>query len=136
MTGDFTQSGASFPFKFTRTGEPKVQEVKPSPPVAKEFLGTWEGAIEGPGLRIVLKISNETAGARAVLISLDQGGIEIPVNTIDQKDSRLVLTVNMVGGRYEAELNKDATELNGTWSQGGASLPLKLKKAAAAQKKQ
>ena len=35
----------------------------------------------------------------------------------------------MVGGQYEAEINKEGSELNGTWTQGGNSLPLKLKKA-------
>ena len=67
--------------------------------------------------------------------ALGQGGAEIPVNTIEQKDSKLTLVVNMVGGRYEAEINKEGSELNGTWTQSGNGLPLKLKKAAAQDKK-
>ena len=47
MSGDFSQGGASFPFKFTRAGEPKVDVPKPSPAVAKELLGSWEGALGG-----------------------------------------------------------------------------------------
>jgi hypothetical protein len=135
MTGDFTQGPGSFPFKFSRTGDPKVEEAKASPAVAKEFLGTWEGTLEGPGLRLVLKISNDANGGKAVLISVDQGGAEIPVSAIDQKDSKLTLQVKMVGGQYEAEIGKDGSELNGTWTQGGNPLPLKLKKAAAQDKK-
>jgi hypothetical protein len=135
MTGDFKQGPGAFPFKFSRTGDPKVEEVKASPAVAKDFLGSWEGTLEGPGLRLVLKMSNDASGAKAVLISLDQGGTEIPVSAIDQKDSKLTLLVKMVGGRYEAEINKEGSELNGTWTQGGNGLPLKLKKAAAQNKK-
>jgi hypothetical protein len=135
MTGNFTQGPGTFPFKFSRTGDPKVEEVKASPAVAKDFLGTWEGTLEGPGLRLVLKMSNEGSGAKAMLISLDQGGTEIPVSAIDQKDSKLTLLVKMVGGQYEAEINKEGSELNGTWTQGGSGLPLKLKKAAAQDKK-
>jgi hypothetical protein len=135
MTGDFTQGPGAFPFKFSRTGDPKVEEVKASPKLAKDFLGTWEGTIEGPGLRVVLKMSNDASGAKAVLISLDQGGIEIPVSAIDQKDSKLTLQVKIVGGQYEAEINKEGSELNGTWTQGGNGLPLTLKKAAAQDKK-
>lgn len=130
MTGDFAAGPGAFPFKFSRTGDPKVEQVKASPAVAKEFLGNWEGTLEGPGLRLVLKISNDASGAKAVLISLDQGGTEIAVSAIDQKESKLKLQVNMVGGQYEAEINKEGSELNGTWMQGGNSLPLKLKKAA------
>ncbi len=135
MAGDFTQGLGTFPFKFTRTGDPRVEEVKASPAVAKDFLGTWEGTLEGPGLRLVLKMSNDAGGAKAVLISVDQGGAEIPVSAIDQKESKLMLSVKMVGGRYEAEINKEGSELNGTWTQGGNGLPLKLKKAAVQDKK-
>ena len=135
MAGDFTQGPGTFRFKFSRTGDPKVEEPKASPAVAIEFLGTWEGTLEGPGLRLVLKMSNDASGAKAVLISLDQGGAEIPVSTIDQKDSKLTLLVKMVGGQYAAEINKEGSELNGTWTQGGNDLPLKLKKTAAQDKK-
>lgn len=135
MSGDFTQGPGTFPFKFSRKGEPNVTVMKASPAVAKEFLGTWEGKLDGPGLRLVLKIANDTKGANAVLISVDQGGAEIPVSTIEQKESKLTLIVQMVGGRYEGEMNKEGSELNGTWSQAGNDLPLKLKKAAAEEKK-
>src|SRR5215467_7698302 len=91
MAGDFTQGPGTFPFKFSRSGDPKVEEAKSSPAVAKDFLGTWEGTLEGPGLRLVLKMSNDASGAKALLISVDQGGTEIPVSTIDQKDSKLML---------------------------------------------
>jgi hypothetical protein len=135
LAGDFAQGPGTIPFKFTRTGDPKVEEVQASPAVAKEFLGTWEGTLEGPGLRLVLKMSNDAGGATAVLTTVDQGGTQIPVSAIEQKDSKLTLVVKMVGGRYEAEINKEGSELNGTWTQGGNGLPLKLKKAAAPDKK-
>jgi hypothetical protein len=135
MAGDFTQGPGTFPFKFRLTGDPRVEEVKASPAVAKDFLGNWEGTLEAPGLRLILKMSNDASGAKAILITVDQGGAEIPVSTIDQKDSKLTLVVNMVGGRYEAEINKEGSELSGTWTQGGNGLPLKLKKAAAQDKK-
>jgi hypothetical protein len=135
MTGDFTQGGGTFPSTFTRTGDPKVEEAKASAALANDFLGTWEGTLEGPGLHIVLKVSNEASGGKAVLISVDQGGVEIPVSAIEQKDSKLTLQVALVGGRYAAEVNKEGSELNGTWTQGGNDLPLKLKKTAAQDKK-
>jgi hypothetical protein len=132
LSGDFTQGPGTFPFKFTRTGDAKVEIPKTSPTLAKEFVGNWEGTLEvGQSLRLVLKMSNDAGGAKAVLVSIDQGGAEIPVSAIDQKDSKLTLSVNMIGGRYEAEINKDGSELNGTWSQAGNDLPLKLKKSSA-----
>lgn len=130
LTGDFTQGTGSFPFKFSRTGEPKVEIPKSSPALTDQFLGTWEGTLQAnQSLRIVLKMFNDATGSRATMISLDQGGVEIPVTSLDQKEAKLLLDVKMVGGQYEAEINKEGSELNGTWTQGGSSLPLKLKKA-------
>lgn len=129
LSGNVTQSGGSFPFSVSRVGDAKVAEIKKSPAVAKEFLGTWEGTLEaGQPLRLVLKIANDENGASAVLVSVDQGGAEIPVTTIEQKDTKLTLLVKSVGGEYRGEINKDSTELNGTWTQSGNDLPLKLKR--------
>ena len=131
MTGDFSQGSASFPFSLTRTGDPKVETPKSNPAVAKEFLGTWNGTLEaGQSLRLMLKIENVDTGGKATLTSVDQGGAVIPVSEIQQKDANLTLLVSMVNGDYKAEISKDGTELNGTWSQNGSSFPLKLTKKA------
>jgi hypothetical protein len=109
--------------------EPYDPAPQRSPALASEFLGTWEGTLKvGQPLQFVLKMANDERGASAVLVSPDQGGAEIPVSTIAQKDARLVLLVKAIGGEYRAEINPGGTELNGTWSQSGVDLPLKLKK--------
>ena len=132
MAGDFTQGPAAFPFKFSRAGDPKVEIAKPSPALAKEFLGNWEGTLEvGQSLRLVLKTSNESGGAKAVVVSPDQGGAEIPVNSIEQNNSKLTLSLKAIGGKYDAEINKEGSELNGTWTQAGNDFPLKLRKQSA-----
>lgn len=118
--------------QYVLPGDPHYElGIKRSPAVDKRFLGTWEGTlvVAGQRLRFVLKTTNDESGARAVLISLDQGGAEIPVTTIEQKEAKLTLLVMAgVGGEYRGEINKDGTELNGRWSQSGIDLPLKLKR--------
>ena len=111
--------------------EPYKLGIKSSPAVAKEFLGTWEGRLvqAGAPLRFVVRIANDESGASAVLVSPDQGGAEIPVTTIEQKDAKLMLIVTAgVGGEYRCEINADGTELVGKWTQSGIAFPLKLKK--------
>lgn len=135
MSGTYTQGPGTFPFKLTRGGEPKVEQEKSSPAVAQEFLGDWEGKLDGGGLRLVLKLSNEAAGSKAVLGSPDQGGAEVPVTSIDQKATKLTLDVKMVGGIYVGEINKEGTELNGTWTQGSKTSRLSFKRAATAADK-
>ncbi len=94
--------------------------IKNSPAVAREFLGTWAGTLvlAGQRSRFILRMANYERGARAVLISPDQGGAEIPVTTIEQKGAKLKVLVMAtgVGGEYRGEINNDGTELNGRWS--------------------
>jgi hypothetical protein len=130
MDGNFTQGPAAIPLKLTRTGEAKVELPKPSPPVAPEFLGTWEGVIDfGATLHVTLKISNGQAGAEGLLVSIDQGNAQIPVTTITQTGTKLTLDVKGVAGGYMGDMNKDGTQISGTWTQVGMSTPLVFKKA-------
>ena len=130
LEGTFSQGPQSLPLKLTRSGEAKVEVPKSSPPVAAELLGAWEGAIT-PALRVVLTISNGKAGAEAQLVSPDQGNAQIPVSAVVQNGAKLTLRVSAINGGYEGEINKEGTELNGTWTQRGNSIPLQFKKAAA-----
>lgn len=132
MDGNFTQGPASIPLKLSRTGEAKVDVPRASPPVAAEFLGTWAGTIvdSGATLHVTLKISNGQAGAEALFVSIDQGNAQIPVSTITQQGTKLKLDVKAVGGGYDGEINKEGTEINGTWTQAGMSTPLIFKKPA------
>ena len=130
VAGEFKQGPGSFPFKMTRTGAAKVESIKASPAVAKEFTGKWTGALEaGQTLRLELTITNGADGSTADLVSIDQGGAAIPVTSIEVKGTKLVMIVKAVAGDYKAEINKEGTELNGELTQGGQGLPLKMTKA-------
>jgi hypothetical protein len=129
--GQFTQGGNSLPLKLTHAGAPKVDLPKESAALAAEYSGEWEGTLEGPGLRLRLSIVNSANTAKATLVSIDQGGAQIPVSAISVKDGKLTAEVKAVNGGYTATLNKEGTELSGDWSQNGNSMPLKLKKSAA-----
>jgi hypothetical protein len=79
-----------------------------------------------------LRISNDDGGSRAVLISVDEGNSQVPASSIEQKASVLTIVLKPLGGaRYVAEINKEGSELNGTFTVGGMDIPLKLKKAPA-----
>lgn len=130
LEGTFSQGAASLPLRMTRSGGAKVETPKTSSAIAPEFVGTWEGTIQaGAGLPVMLTIANGRAGAEALMVSVDQGNAQIPVSAVIQQGTKLTLQVNAVGGGYEGEINKEGTELNGTWTQRGNSVALQLKKA-------
>jgi uncharacterized protein len=132
LDGTFSAGPQSLPLKLTRTGEAKVELPKASPAVAPEFVGNWQGTVNfGAPLRLVVTISNGKDGAEAQMVSLDQGNASIPVSTITQKGTKLTLEVKAVGGGYEGEMNRERTQIDGTWTQLGMGTPLILKRAVA-----
>lgn len=98
---------------------------------SQNIVGDWQGTLHaGPAeLRLVLHIARNADGSyTATLDSIDQGANGIPVSSTLLKAAKLSLTVNAVNGTYEGTVNKDATEINGTWTQN-QPLPLDFKRA-------
>jgi hypothetical protein len=132
MTGDFTTAEGGFvvPVKLTRTGDAQVASVAKSAPIGRELEGTWKGALEleGKQLRIEVTMVNEADGASGTIVSRDGSGTEIPI-VMTQKESSVTIDVPAVSGSFAGRLNDARTELAGTWTQGGLSLPLTLRRA-------
>jgi hypothetical protein len=78
-------------------------------------------------MRIVLKLLNQPDGsALGTIMSPDGSGIEIPI-AISQKATSINLEAVSVGASFAGVLN--AAELQGSWTQAGATLPLVLRRA-------
>lgn len=94
-------------------------------PIAKQFEGAWEGGVSS-SLRMVVRLSNGSDGlASGTLVSVDQGGVEVPIAAVVQNGTRLRLLPS-IRGMFDGEL-KDG-ELTGTFTQGRAPRPLVLKR--------
>ncbi|MEZ4414324.1 MAG: alpha/beta fold hydrolase [Gemmatimonadota bacterium] len=94
------------------------------PSLAGDWLGTLQA---GPTeLRIVFHVTGEAGGYAATLDSPDQGVAGIPVAAVRVDGATVSMDIPSLRGRYEGTLAGDGTRLEGTWSQGGAVLPLVL----------
>ena len=126
-----TADGAhTIPFLLTRTGDAKIEAAPKSPPIGKEFEGTWNGAlaVNGDLRRLVLTMSNQPDGtSMGTILSVDGGGIEAPV-ALDVKGPLLTVTVKMVAGSFAGTLSADGKSIDGTWTEGIATFPLTFKK--------
>ena len=100
---------------------------------APNVAGDWEGTLDANGtkLRLVVHLKGDAKHLTGGLDSLDQGAMDIPIETGKVEGSTLHFDVGTVAGSYEGTVNDGATEIVGNWSQGGAQLPLTLKRAAA-----
>ena len=129
-SGDLSQGGGSIPFTLAWKGEAKIEEPPKSTEITKDLEGSWEGALDVSGtvLRLVLKLTNQPGGATGTIVSVDQGGAEIPVTTITQTGPQLKFTITTINASYAGDL-KDS-QLAGTWTQGPGSWPLVFKRPA------
>lgn len=94
--------------------------------------GTWVGALDVGvmSLRVVVHVQQTADGAHTATIdSPDQGATGIPVADVTATDGTLILEVPSIGARYEGSIAGD--EIDGTWLQGGRSLPLTLQRGEA-----
>jgi uncharacterized protein len=97
-----------------------------------DLSGTWLGTLEaGPmKLRLALHIERAEGGFKGTMDSLDQGANGIPLADIATEASNAMFRVPKVGGSYKGDVNGESTQIAGTWTQGGASLPLVFKRVA------
>ena len=125
LSGDFAQGGAKLSFQLKRTGEATIAEVPKNPPIAKDLEGDWEGSLNAGGtvLRLKLKLKNRAeGGATGSVVSVDQGGVEIPITTVAQTAQQLKLDLPAIAASYSGELKEG--RLVGDWTQGGGTMPL------------
>jgi hypothetical protein len=96
---------------------------------AQDIVGDWQGTLKVGAdveLRLALHVIKGDDGLKAMLDSIDQGANGIPVTAIKLEGSKVTFTVDAVRGTYEGTVNAGGTAIDGTWKQGGRSLPLVL----------
>lgn len=105
----------------------------PAPTAAP--LGTYSGTLQAgeAQLHLLLHLSKNANGSlRATLDSLEQGVFAIEATSVAFSNSTLKLEVVSVGARFEGKVSPDQESIEGDWSQGRASLPLKFRRETGA----
>jgi len=100
---------------------------------AEVLEGTWVGTLQAgdAALHLVLHISKGAGGTlKAALDSLDQGVYGIEASSVTQSLNGFSFEVASVNASYEGKASSDHHTIEGTWSQGGASLPLVFQRQA------
>ena len=114
-----------------------AQAQTPAPRVAQAHAltleGTWAGTLQAGDtvLHLVLHVTKgDRDSLRATLDSLDQGVYGIEASSLTRTGSTLKIEVPSVNASYEGKVSADYHSIEGTWSQGGASLPLIFQRQA------
>jgi hypothetical protein len=87
--------------------------------------------VHGQQLHVRFNFTRNTDGSIAATFdSVDQGANGLPVASISRTGDTVKLDMKAVGCSYEGTLNKDATAMTGTFTQGdGVPLNLQRKQA-------
>jgi uncharacterized protein len=125
IKGTWTQ-GQALPLEFKRASAvaQSAASAKPS-----DIDGAWIGTVEmgTMKLRVVFHIVNTADGLTATLDSPDQGAKGIPTSSVTRTGTSLKIEAKRIAGVFDGKISADLSSIDGTWSQGGSSVPLVLK---------
>lgn len=127
IDGTWTQ-GQTLLLTFKRASIVSKAEHKEHKP--SDIEGAWKGTLDTGAvqLRVVFHITNTDDGLTATLDSPDQGMKGLPTTSVTRNGSSLKIEVKSIAGAFEGKISSDLSQIDGTWSQGGGSLPLTLKR--------
>ena len=96
----------------------------------KRISGNWSGELDLPTqkLELIFKISADSAGELTTKMDVPlQGAKDLPVTKTELMGDSLKITVGMIMGKYEGEIENDSI-VAGYWSQRGVEYALRLTK--------
>jgi hypothetical protein len=128
ISGTWTQ-GQGLPLDFKRSAAP-VKTSKPAPAAKPSDIdGAWMGSLDTGALklRVIFHIVNTADGLTATMDSPDQGMKGHATTSVTRTGATLRIEAKGIGGAFEGKIAADRSSIGGTWTQGGASLPLVLK---------
>ncbi len=95
-------------------------------------LGEWHGSLSASGrsIPLVMHVAGTPGHLTATFDSPSQGALGLPVAEVVQESAVVRFKITAPDASYIATLSPDGQTLVGQWSQGGASLPLTMTRAA------
>jgi hypothetical protein len=139
IAGNFVSNGHTLPLNLERAKPETAAALDPAIEAQKDYShtspndlpGHWQGTLDvkqaGVKLRLAVNIAKLLDGKfSCTMISLDQGGAEIPASTIQYVPPNVHLEWSGIGGSFHGKLENG--KITGAWRQGGGALPLVLER--------
>ncbi|HET6463535.1 MAG TPA: alpha/beta fold hydrolase [Candidatus Krumholzibacteria bacterium] len=130
IEGVFTQ-GQRMALTFARSGAAPSAPAPSAPVTPHPLAGDWAGTLDaGMKLRLAVHLVNNGGAWSGNMVSLDQGGGNIPFSAVTVDGNKLHLDVKVINGSYDGTWTGNT--IKGTWSQNGNALPLDFARGDAA----
>jgi hypothetical protein len=133
LTGEFQEAGNSAPFVLDRAGPPQVEPKRQSTPVGRELEGEWQGEIELPGRKVLVRVAlaNQPGGPATAKVHVKgRTEFDLPVDFVTEEDNLLTIESPTVPFAFEGWFHKDTNEIIGEFRLGPSDHPLTLHPAA------
>jgi hypothetical protein len=119
-------------FKRSTAGEPDAKPAKSDakPAAPSDIDGVWAGALDvgATKLHLNIKIANTTEGLSAQMQSPDQNPMWTTI-TIERKGADVTMALKAFTIEIKGKLSADQQSMDCTFTQGGVSRPLALKRS-------
>ncbi|MDE1160761.1 MAG: alpha/beta fold hydrolase [Acidobacteriaceae bacterium] len=104
-------------------------------PVTGAVTGVWIGVLSGAGIQIhlVFHIAGTPSALTTTFDSPDQGATGLPTASTTLEGEKITIDAPKPGIRYTGRFNAEHTVIDGTLTQGGQDLSLKLLPATKAE---
>ena len=136
INGDWVEGGQHYPMTFKRADwqaeQAREAEKDYSHAGPNDLPGHWKGTLNAKQakLRLAFDVAKLPDGTFSCsLVSLDQGGAEIPANNIQFIPPNVHVEWNAVGVSFNGRLENG--KITGAWRQGGGAVPLVLERNGA-----
>jgi fermentation-respiration switch protein FrsA (DUF1100 family) len=100
-----------------------------------DVTGSWVGTLDAAGqeLRLVFHIVRDDAGQLSgTMDSPDQGAYGLVLSAVEEgEDASVRFEFSMAAGEFTGRFSDDRSTIDGSWAQGGGSMPLLLERADA-----
>jgi hypothetical protein len=86
------------------------------------IAGDWKGMVDhgDSQTHVILHIVAEKDGTLIASVdAIEMEASDVPASAVVLKDSKLTFSIDAAPGTYEGTVNKDVTEIKGTWTQDG-----------------
>ncbi|MFZ1073377.1 MAG: hypothetical protein WAO21_08060 [Verrucomicrobiia bacterium] len=139
IAGNLVSNGHTLPLTLERAKPETASALDAATEAQKDYSytgpndlpGHWQGTLEvkqaGVKLRLAVNIARLPDGKLSCsMISLDQGGGEIPASNVEYVPPNVHMEWPAIGGSYNGKLENG--KIAGVWRQGGGALPLVLER--------
>ena len=109
------------------------QETEQGTADPSEFAGNWVGSLSvgAVQLRMRFEIGESGGELTASVFSLDQGNVQVPVESVTLTGATVTIAMPVAGATYEGTLSADGNSIEGSFAQMGSTLTLILERTDA-----